>query len=186
MSYRSSFLFLLAALLVTGCTVSFNSAQYSFVKGLFDSEPLPPKRWSLVWGETRSSMFAVNHESGIYFVNDTGLLVSFDGWQVVAVRMPENEEHKSTFARKTVSAEGGVSLQFLGHTKQVVGFQECQNWVRLKANVNQNGWEQMCVGPKKNFRNRILLNKSGEIVMLEFYLETKEDVLKLAFNDSSD
>ena len=60
----------------SGCSVSLQSSQYAFVKNMLQPDaPIAEKNWLVSWGGRVYPVYAVNHDGGIYFADESGLLV---------------------------------------------------------------------------------------------------------------
>ena len=90
MKGRGLFVVIFLGLLpLLGCSVSLQSTQYSFLAEMLQKkDPPPQKNWRVIWRNKEYLSYAVNFENGTYFANEEGLLVSFDGWQVVGLNLP--------------------------------------------------------------------------------------------------
>ena len=165
----------LLAMLLPGCNVTFQSSQFTFLKGLFAQEaPLPEKNWQVRWQEKTYPVFAVNHDGGTFFADERGFLVAFDGWQIRQVSIAQSKDGKIVVIEKSTAEDGVISLDYKDGRARRLAQDNCQAWVRKTG----GGWSQNCKSAKKSsanadaldvgYTNTIELNASGELVALRF------------------
>jgi hypothetical protein len=159
---------------LAGCTVSLQSAQYSFLKGLLAKQENPPeKNWRVVWDDKEYRGYAVNFDGGIYFANEEGLLVSFDGWQVIELRLPGLGVNKIADIRYQVQPDGARLLNYADDRGRSFAIDRCQSWKRT-TDVGSPGltpeveWQQACWSADGSYQNAIELNDRGQLVKLIF------------------
>lgn len=150
-----------------GCNVSFQSAQYSFVKNLLQRKaPVVEKNWQVVWREKVYFVHAVNHEDGVYFVNEDGLLVFYDGVHVARLSLPST---RSAVAKVTsqIAEDGFVSLQFGGGNGQRRESHLCRPWEEGETVSGSRKRTQRCSSGILNYVNEVRLNKQNQVVGLK-------------------
>ena len=152
----------------SGCNVSLQSSQYTFVKNLFKAEPpVAEKNWQVTWEGRVYPVYAVNHEGGIYFANESGLLVSFDGWQVMRLALPGSRNKKEAQLQKALLDDGDVSLQFQNDEGSNLGSHLCSSWQPIASQDGSKGWDQECVDGSTMYTNEIRVNDESQIVALK-------------------
>ncbi len=161
-------LLMLFVLLSTGCNVSFQSAQLSFVKNLLKAEPpVYEKNWQVTWGERVYPVYAVNHNGGIYFANEYGLLVSFEGSQVTSLSLPSFRNKKAAQITKMVLDGDTISLQFQNEDGRTIGNHLCSSWQSVVSQDGSKGWNQECADGSVMYTNEIRANERSQIVALK-------------------
>lgn len=160
--------------LLLGCSVTLQSNQYDFVKDLIQpAEPLPEKKWRVSWSGRKYSVYAINHDAGTFFANEEGLIVSFDGWQIVGLKLPGSFGRKGIEVNKVVSVGGEVTLQFRDAVGFALDVHKCAAWKRSSTGVDATEWLQQCSTDIHSYQNTISLNKAGELTSLRFIVEPK-------------
>ena len=165
----------LTASLLSGCSVSFQSSQFNFVKGLFaQKSPEPEKNWQVRWQGKNYVVFAINHDGGTFFADELGFIVSFDGWQIRHVSISQSKGGKIAVIEKTTTDDGVISLDYSDGEARRLAQDICQAWERTTGTV----WEQNCKIAKKSadsvnaantgYTNTIELNTAGELIALRF------------------
>ncbi|MBU25810.1 MAG: hypothetical protein CMD99_07245 [Gammaproteobacteria bacterium] len=156
-------------LVLSGCSVSLQSNQYTFIKELLtrngQQEKLP-ENWVVLFQGRTYPAFAVNHQGGTFFANDKGLFVSFDGWQVTQFSFHDGKRKKDFFIKSETNGSGTFKLEYSDGRRNPIS-SSCQPWVRIGT-----GWTQECLGAKgalSRYSNVITLNVRGELVSL-YYL----------------
>jgi hypothetical protein len=175
---KSFFFKLVAAsvglILLASCSITLQSNQYDFVKGLFQpAEPLPEKSWRVSWRSREYPVYAINHKSGTFFANEQGLIVSFDGWQIVELTLPGPPGGKAVVVSKVVSDDGGVALKFRSANNHALVIHECTPWRRSLEVINATKWLQQCKADTESYQNTILVNQAGELTALRFIVDPK-------------
>lgn len=173
----------LLTLLLSGCNVTFQSNQYSFVKGLFAQEsPEPEKNWQVRWKGKIYQVFAVNHDGGTFFTDEHGFMVSFDGWQIRQVSISQSRHGKIAVIEKTTTDDGVISLDYTDGGARTLALDRCQAWERTTG----NGWEQNCKSEESavalyaDYTNTIELNTNGELVSLRFLVLPGADPIEIS------
>jgi hypothetical protein len=153
---------------LAGCSVSVQSSQYAFVKNLIQSKPpVAEKNWQVTWDERNYFVYAVNHNDGIYFANESGLIVSFDGSQVTSLSLPGSRNKKSAQIRKSVSSDSGISLQFQDADGRFVARHRCSSWRPVAPQNVAKGWDQQCEEKWASYTNEIRVNEKNEVVAIK-------------------
>ena len=154
-----------------GCNVSLQSSQYDFVKNLLKSEPqVAEKNWQVTWDGRVYFVYAINHDGGIYFANESGFLVSFDGSQVTSLSLPGPRIKKEMQITKTVLDDGTISLQFQNKGGRSLGNHICSSWQSVVSQDGSTGWKQKCADGSDMYTNEIRANDQGQIVSLKHVL----------------
>ena len=152
----------------SGCNVSLQSSQYAFVKNLVKTEqPIAEKNWQVSWGGRVYPVYAVNHDGGIYFADESGLLVSFDGSQVTSLRLPGSLSKKVAQITKVFSDDGAIALQFQNEDGRTIGNHRCSSWESIGTRYSTMGWDQQCIGESGMYTNEIRTNEQNQVVALK-------------------
>ena len=151
-----------------GCNVSLQSSQYAFVKNLLKSEPqVVEKNWQVAWDGRDYLVYAVNHSDGIYFANESGLLVSFEGSQVTRLSLPRVQNKKAVQITKMVLDDGTISLQFQNQGGRNMVSHLCSSWQSVVSQDGSKGWKQECADRSDMYTNEIRANARGQIVSVK-------------------
>ena len=170
MMFRCSYAVLLMLFVVSssGCNVSLQSSQFTFVKNLLKAKPpVAEKNWQVTWDGRDYLVYAVNHSDGIYFANETGLLVSFDGSQVTSLSLPSFQNKKAVQITKKVMDDGTISLQFQNEDGRNIGSHLCTSWQSVLSQNELKAWNQECVDGSDMYTNEIRANDRGQIVSVQ-------------------
>ena len=152
----------------TGCNVSLQSSQFNFAKNLLKTEPpVAEKNWQVTWGGRDYLVYAVNHTDGIYFANESGLLVSFDGAQVTSLSMPGMQNKKAVQITKMVLDDGTISLKFQNQGGRNMVSHLCSSWQSVVSQDGSKGWKQECADGSDRYTNVIRANDRGQIVSVK-------------------
>ena len=151
----------------SGCNVSLQSSQYAFVKNVLKPEPpVAEKNWQVTWGGRDYLVYAVNHDGGIYFANESGFLVSFDGSQVTSLSTGARNK-KMVQITKVVMDDGTISLQFQNENGRNVGNHLCSSWQPIASQDETKGWDQQCADGSRRYTNEIRTNAQNQVVALK-------------------
>jgi len=168
----------LCSVLLTGCNVTFESNQYRFLKSLFETDsPALEENWAVTWRDRSYTSYAINYDGGTLFANQAGLLVTFDGWQIVDLTTPGSRTKKDAAITKEVSADGTVSIKFEDGRGRVLGNHSCEAWEKHQESDSANSkgligmaWVQQCSDSRVSYKNEIRLNVLGQLIGLQFVL----------------
>ncbi len=145
-----------------GCSFSFQSNQYSAIKGLLDREVNkgPQSNWLLTWSGYQIPMMAVLVENETWFMAPKDVLVRFDGWQITEVNnlLPANTSVRIQFADKEM-------VIFEGR-RNISSF-TCKEWQKHKYELGINHL-QSCSRGNLVFDNSIWVNNNGSISKMAF------------------
>ena len=170
MMFRCCYAGLLTLFVVssTGCNVSLQSSQLAFVKNLLKAEsPVSEKNWQVTWRGRDYLVYAVNHSDGIYFANESGLLVSFDGAQVTSLSLPGLRNQKAVQITKSFLDDGTISLQFQNESGRNIGNHLCSSWKPVASQDGSKGWNQECADGADMYTNEIRENDQSQIVAVK-------------------
>ena len=152
----------------SGCSVSLQSSQYAFVKNMLQPDaPIAEKNWLVSWGGRVYPVYAVNHDGGIYFADESGLLVSFDGSQVTSLTLPGSLNKKVAQITKEFLDDGAISLQFQNEDGRTIGNHRCSSWESIETQVGTIGWDQQCRGASGMYTNEVRANGQNQVVALK-------------------
>ena len=166
--YCQGVLLMLFVVSSTGCNVSLHSSQLTFVKNLLKAEPpVAEKNWQVTWRARDYLVYAVNHSDGVYFANESGLLVSFEGSQVTSLSLPNFQNKKAVQITKMVLDDGTISLQFEHQGGRNVGSHLCSSWQSVVSQDGSKDWKQECADGSDMYTNEIRANDQGQIVSLK-------------------
>ena len=159
---------LLVVAVFSGCNISLQSSQYAFVKNVLKADPpVVEKNWQVSWGGRVYPVYAVNHDGGIYFADEAGLLASFDGWQVTSLTLPGSLNKKVAQITREFSDDGSISLHFQNEDGRNVGSHRCSSWESIGAQYGTMGWDQECTGAAGMYTNEIRTNEQNQVVALK-------------------
>lgn len=159
---------MLAVVVCSGCNVSLQSSQYAFVKNLLKSKPqVAEKSWRVSWGGRDYPVYAVNHEGGIYFANESGLLVTFDGSQVTSLSLRGPRGKKALRVVKEVLDDGAISLEFQNEDGIIMDSHLCSMWQPETTSTQSKGWNQECADGLEMYTNEIRANDQNQVVSLK-------------------
>lgn len=169
MTFRFCQSFLLTvALSLFGCSVSLQSSQYALAKNLLKPKSqATAENWEVIWNGSVYPVFAVNHESGIFFANESGLLVNFEGSQVTSLALPGSRNTGGAQIKKTLLEDGTMSIQFYDEGGRFIGNHLCSAWEAVASKNGFKGWDQECLDGSSMYTNQIRANKQSQIVALK-------------------
>ncbi len=179
--------FLVGWLPLLGCSVSVQSTQVSFLKGMLEKKDRPPeKNWRVIWDNKEYLGFAVNFDGGTYFANEDGLLVSFDGWQVVGLNLPGLGTNKVSDISYQSQPDGGRVLTYSDRRGKTLSEDLCESWIKkteigAPSPKREPEWLQMCQSGDGFYHNEIELNDSGQLVRLVFTVKPKAGQLRMEY-----
>ena len=172
----------LALMIATGCEVSMQSKQYNFIKTLFQERAQTPnKNWQIVWQGRSYLVYAVNLEKGSIFLDESGLTLHFDGWNVKKFSVPGPRGIETFVVGKTMEENGNISLRFEDAFKASPVLYSCQPWAPHESKDGEKGWIQSCSGPSGSFLNEILINGSGMLIYLSFVISPGKNPIEVKF-----
>ena len=166
--------------LLTGCSVSLHSSQYTFLKGLpvkkgllVQKEQPPEKNWRMVWRNEEYLGYAINFEGGTYFGNEDGLLVNFDGWQVIQLNLPGLGVNQVADIRYLSQPGGDRLLTYKDGRGQSLGVDRCGAWEKtinsgVPSQAPEVDWLQQCQSGDSTYHNAIEVNDQSQLVRLVF------------------
>ena len=129
--------------------------------------PIAEKNWLVSWGGRVYPVYAVNHDGGIYFADESGLLVSFDGSQVTSLTLPGSLNKKVAQITKEFLDDGAISLQFQNEDGRTIGNHRCSSWESIETQVGTIGWDQQCRGASGMYTNEVRANGQNQVVALK-------------------
>ena len=151
-----------------GCNFSLQSTQYAFVKNLFKAQSqVAEKNWQVSWDGRVYFVYAVNHDGHIYFANETGFLVIFDGFQVTSLSLPDYGGKKLVQIESKTLDDGSISVQFQNEGVRDAGSHLCSAWQSVAAKDGSNGWDQECVDGSTTYTNEIRTNEQSQVIALK-------------------
>ena len=172
---------ILFVVLSFGCNVSLQSSQYAFVKNLFKAEaPSAEKNWNVLWGNRVYPVYAINHGGGVYFADESGFVVTFEGSQVTSLSLQGFKNRKIVRITKTILGDGKISLQFQNQDGRNVGTHLCSPWQLIASQDASRGWDQECVDGSGKYTNEIRENVHGQIVALKQVIVPGDDPIVIA------
>lgn len=166
--YEQMLTLVLIALSSFGCNVSLQSSQFAFAKNLLEPKmQVAEKNWQVSWDGRLHDVYAVNHENGIYFANESGLTVTFAGSQVTRLSLPGSRAKKVAQITKSVLADGSISLRFQNEDSPNLGRHLCSSWIPVASRDGSKSWYQQCGDGSNMYTNEIRANDQGQIVALK-------------------
>ena len=172
---------------LVGCSVSVQSTQVSFLKGMLEKKDRPPeKNWRVIWRNKEYLGFAVNFEGGTYFANEDGLLVNFDGWQVVGLSLPGLGVNKVSEISYQNQADGGRVLTYKDGRNEILTADSCARWAKTTeggapSRARRVGWLQRCQAEQGFYHNEIELNDAEQLVRLVFIVKPKSSPMVVEY-----
>ena len=181
------FLVLSVTVLLSGCHVTFQSNQYAFVKSLLEPDKLQPEQsWTVSWVGRFYPVVAINYEGGTLFADQEGVLINFDGWQILDLALPGSRTKKIAVIEKVAAEDGSTQLTYSDGLGRVLGSHACQAWQAEQVAgaadptvMVVSSWVQSCVDGETVYRNQIRLNEVGELVGLLFVLVPGEPPIRI-------
>ena len=165
----------IAAVFFAGC--SFHSIQYEFVKTLVSKqeESGPKKNWIIEWNGLRTLVYAVNSAGSVFFVDEFGVQLKYQGSQITGVKrlLPREEGKEIAVAVTLLGDEITLGYRFLGESTSEV--HSCSLWIPSTEIANKEPnfsmWVQNCSYLNFKYQNRRWLNEMGQLVRLEYLLK---------------
>jgi hypothetical protein len=107
----------------------------------------PEKNWRVIWRDKEYFGYAVNFVGGTYFANPDGLLVHFDGWQVVGLNLPSLGVNKFSEISYENKAGGGRVLTYKDGRSRTLTLDRCEPWAKQQK-VDRQVRHEEWVGSK--------------------------------------
>ena len=153
---------------LSGCGyATFSSPQYEAVRGLFPKEEgidLDSLAWSLEWAGESQPVLPVVVDEAFIFTHQSGVQVSFDGWNITRVAGLLGQEVLTLRLGET-----GMLRIASGAREVYAG--ACEPWAQTRA-----GYGQRCEGlPSRE----IALDGEGNITRLSFTIHPDYPALVL-------
>lgn len=181
----------LIAATLCGCSVSLQSSQYSFFKGLFEkNEPPPPKNWRVTWNAIQHQVYAINLDDGTFFANEEGLLVKFAGWQVVELVLPSIGFRKVAAVTAKKRPDNDVGLTYSDGKGRFLATHRCSVWqeeavvspkVGTERKSAQTTLTQQCSSLEGGYTNTITLNQQRQWTALRFTVVPNESPIVVQY-----
>jgi hypothetical protein len=164
-----------AAISTSGC--SFHSTQYEFVKSLVSNKEStgPKKNWIIEWNGLRTPVYAVNGVGSVFFVDEFGVQLNYQGSQITGVEglLPSGESKRIAVAVTLLGDGVKLGYRSLGESTREV--HSCSLWVPTAENNNNEPkvsmWAQNCSYLNFKYQNRRWVNEMGQLVRLEYLLK---------------
>jgi len=181
------------ALLSGGC--SFQSNQITFVKSLFEPPSANVSYWLSVTGDNRIKLVPLADSSSTVFTDGEGIFFRFDGWHFTEIRV-QREAYGFNDVQVNASFKYDDRGRFESEVQQVNehGAQSlgskwtqefmvaCTKWLREMTESGELLTQNCQFLTGKQFSNRIILDKTGNIVFLESVLGPSGERFSLTFN----
>ncbi len=121
----------------------------------------PVADWYLSSENIYEPVYPINVKDEVWFANEEGLLIRFDGWNVTDVENISEEVETVRIA----SVRGRKSYFF----KEIELVANCSDWEKSVGFPNEGIiYKELCVFAEQEFTNRITVNAEGAIVELRF------------------
>lgn len=161
---------IIAAMSLFGCNVSLQSSQFGAVKNLLNGGSQVAKmNWQVTWDGRDHLVYAVNHDRGIYFANEAGLLVKFEGAHVSSLALPGPRTKNIVEIKKVVLDDGDISLHFdlLSGRRSISLRHICSPWRPVSLRTGGEKLEQRCSDGSASYTNVLLKNERRQLVGLK-------------------
>ena len=153
---------------VVGCT--FRSNQLNALLSLLPSKSQGPvATWYLSSTKIYEEVYPINVEDEVWFANEEGLFVRFDGWNITEVKNISvnfgDMVIKNSPSGKAYISESAVPLMA-----------SCNEWSKASsASVEMTIYEEPCVFDGQDYTNRIAVDSLGSIVELRYRFHPEYD-----------
>jgi hypothetical protein len=157
-----------------GCSVSFSSSQYEFVRDLIlqPSSTLLEKTWVVSFDNEQIPLFAIKSGSGAVFTDGGDVLIYFDGWHIR--RVSGLGDTMSDLEIQVVDTLDGAEIAFYPRPNNG-SYREkhkCGAWGRVTSGKIDRGdtatWRQSCAGNLAAYNNEIGLDEFGQVSTIKF------------------
>lgn len=180
-SFRHLQMLGLVAMVSTLQACSFSSTQLDLLSLAWNREPdlIPYEQlaWTMIWSGTDYRLIPVfpPNESITNFMDNSGVLVSFDGWQVTRAEGVLPRELKI----RIVKTDTGLEYVNEG---EVIAEHACTEFAS-SLEGSTTIWLQNCNSPAGSYTNEIRVNGSGAITLLRFMIHPDYPMLTLTPNN---
>jgi hypothetical protein len=159
------------------CLSAVHSGEF-FKRDVSEKRPATRKELACDLARQRILGYAVNFEGGSYFANPDGLLVHFDGWQVVGLNLPGLGVNKVSEISYENKAGGGRVLTYKDGRSRTLTSDRCEPWAKTAesgppSQARRMGWFQRCQAEHGFYHNEMELNDAGQLVRLVFTVKPK-------------
>lgn len=185
-------------LLISSC--SFHSSQYDMLKALFSDTKFSIQTWSLTWQGSVVEVFPIALGAGrILFVNERGVRVEFDGWNLVGfegltenfggkliyriILLQETDSNSNvTSLENNLEAAKVQSAQYDDGTNEQIIY--CGPWEQDSLSPLGKNFSQNCFfSSSEPFQNAIIMDDKSKISRIETYLLPGKQAIRLSRQD---
>ena len=164
-----------AAVSFFGC--SFHSTQYEFVKSLVSKKEKggPKKNWIIEWNGVKTSAYAVNGPSSVFFVDEFGVQLKYQDSQITDMTglLPKDQANGLAVAVTLLGDGVKLGYRFLGESTSEV--HSCSLWLgpiaKTEKEPSTSLWVQNCSYRNFKYQNKRWLNHLGQLIRLEYLLK---------------
>ncbi len=170
---------IIAVCCLQGC--SFSSTQLDLISTIWNRESefisFEELAWTGIWSGQDYRVIPVfpPNESLTNFMNNDGVIVSFDGWQVTRIEGILPDELRV----RIVESDAGLEYLIEGER---IAFHECEEFAS-SLEGSTTVWVQNCSSPGGAYTNEIRVNGSGAITLLRFMIHPDYPMLTLTPNN---
>ena len=135
----------------------------------------PSPNWELISDNDRILVYAIVTEEEVWFANDSGAFLRFDGWNFL-----EAKGLRSDSGGVTINTEGNVKTFTVDEGMELKFF--CESWKKTVLTANSvTKHEENCRSAEREYTNHIIVDSLGAITELRFTLYPTEHpyILKL-------
>ena len=179
--------FVFFCLFGSGC--SFHSNQLEALKSIFREDVGPEPQWLFSWGDVKEKVFAINAGSSIFFANSDGMLVRFNGTFVERVDGLKVSPEKAIAISITKTKIDTSEVFSFGGLASDLGDLYCEapsevsSELTLKTGIMQiMERRQNCSADGKLVSQSIMLNRSRQLVGLQFVLHPAREPAMIRYN----
>lgn len=160
---------------------SFSSTQLDLLSSAWSGEseliPFDELAWTMIWSGNDYRVIPIfpPNESLTNFMNNDGVIVSFDGWQVLRAEGILPNELKI----RIVITDSG--LEYLNEGESIA-VHECEEFAS-SLEGRTTVWLQNCNRSTDAYTNEIRVNEFGAITLLRFLIHPDYPMLTLTPNN---
>ena len=160
---------------------SFSSTQLDLLSLAWSGEsnliPFEELAWTMIWSGNDYRVIPIfpPNESLTNFMNNDGVIVSFDGWQLTRIEGILPNELRVRIV------ESDTGLEYLIEGERIA-FHECEEFAS-SLEGRTTIWLQNCSSPEGAYTNEIRVNEFGAITLLRFLIHPDYPMLSLTPNN---
>ena len=173
-------------LVLSSC--SFHSSQLGALTSMFKDENGPKPQWTFSWGSSEEEVFAINAGDTIFFANESGFLVRFNGSFVDRLeKVKFGEEGLINVSISRSKRDGSQVFRYAGKMAsygEVVCGASTETSLRLI--VDEIGQEMMevsqdCIAREQELKQSVILDQSRRLIRLTFFIHPARKPATLSY-----